>query len=202
YKIEDGRLRVTLSDRTDTGLARPKQLVGYRGEPEAPSTLLIRNHGLHIEIEIDRAHPIGCSDPAGIADVIVESAITTIMDLEDSVAAVDAEDKVTLYRNWLGLTDGTLTAQFEKAGWTVKRRLDGDRSYRTPAGGELTLPGRSLMLVRNVGLHMYTDAVLDEASRQVPEGMLDAAVTALIAARDVKGEVPLRNSRTGSIYLV
>jgi len=193
YAIEHGQLIVTLGAGSRTGLARPEQLAGFQGEEAAPSALLLRNHGLHIEIGIDRSHPIGRGDRAGVADVILESAITTIMDLEDSVAAVDAEDKVTLYRNWLGLMRGTLTARFEKNGRIVQRRLNADRVYRNPAGGELRLPGQSLMLVRNVGHHMETDAVLDEAGREVPEGMLDAAVTALIAARG-------RNGR--SIYIV
>jgi malate synthase len=200
YVIEHGELRVALSNGTRTGLIRPGQLAGYLGNPDAPSAVLIRNHGLHIEIRIDRDSPIGRSDQAGVADVVLESAITTIMDLEDSVAAVDARDKVALYRNWLGLIEGSLTTSFEKNGRIVKRHLNGERIYRTANGGVLRLPGRSLMLVRNVGHHMETDAILDSASREVPEGMLDAAVTALIAARDLKGRG--NNTRTGSIYIV
>jgi len=195
YSVEHGRLVVALGDGSRAGLLRPEQFAGFQGEAAAPSALLIRNHGLHVEIRIDRSHPIGRSDRAGIADVILESAITTIMDLEDSVAAVDAQDKVVLYRNWLGLMQGSLAARFEKNGRIVQRRLNADRVYRGPDGGELRLPGLSLMLVRNVGHHMFTDAVLDEAGREAPEGMLDAAVTALIAARG-------HNGRTGSIYIV
>src|SRR5207244_8852030 len=152
--------------------------------------------GLHIEIRIDRDDPIGRGDPAGIADIVIESAITTIMDLEDSVAAVDAQDKVALYRNWLGLIDGSLTASFEKDGRIVKRRPNDDRIYRAPNGGALRLPGRSLMLVRNVGPHLETDAILDSAGRELPEGMLDAAVTALIGARDLRRPGAHHNTRT------
>ena len=202
YRVEHRRLVASLIGGGETSLIDNERLDGYRGTPSDPSLILLSNNGLHAEIVIDRAHPIGRTDPAGVADVVVESAISAIMDMEDSVSAVDAGDKVGCYRNWLGLMKGTLREAFQKNGETVHRVLAGDRTYKSPRGGELRLPGRSLMLLRNVGHHMFTDAVRDAEGREIPENLLDAMVSATIARHDLYGEQALHNSRTGSVYIV
>jgi malate synthase len=199
YGIETDALVVTLGDGRRVGLADASKLAGWNGDPVAPTAVLLRNHQLHLEIVIDRSHAIGRTDAAGVADVIVEAAITTIQDCEDSVAAVDADDKVVVYRNWLGLMKGTLEASFAKGSGTVTRRLNDDRRYSAPRGATLTLPGRSLLLVRNVGHHMVSDMVLFEG-QPVYETVIDACVTFLIALHDLRGA--RRNSRAGSMYVV
>ena len=207
YRIvrEDGRyaLRVRMADGRETGLADIAQLAGFvgRGEGE-PSAVLLRHNGLHIEVQIDRGHDVGSVHAAGVKDVLLEAAVTTIQDCEDSVAAVDAEDKTAVYRNWLGLMTGDLTETFDKAGETVHRTLVGDRSYTGVDGNSVTLPGRSLLLVRNVGHLMTTDAVLTGSGDEVFEGILDAAVTSLCAKHDLLGRGRYRNSRAGSVYIV
>ena len=202
YSVNGGTLAAAFNDGTVVGLADPKQFRGYRGRPDAPEAILLVNNSLHIEIAIDRAHPVGRDDAAGVADVVLEAALTTIMDLEDSIAAVDPADKVAAYRNWLGLCQGTLVETFQKDGKPLTRRLAADRRYTQPDGSTLVLPGRSLMLVRNVGHLMMDQSVLDREDKPAPEGILDAAITSLIALHDLKGRGSLRNSRTGSIYIV
>ena len=202
YRVENGRLVVALSGGRTTGLADPTVFVGYAGEAAAPSGVLLRHNGLHLEIVVDRSHPIGRNDPAGVADVMVEAALSVIADAEDSVAAVDADDKRLVYANWLGLMRGDLSAGFVKDGQTVQRRMNGDRSYTAPDGSALALKGRSLLMVRNVGLHLTTDAVLDGEGREVPESLIDIAMTGLIGLHDLKRPADQRNSPAGSIYVV
>ncbi len=201
YRVDGGALAVDMPDGATT-LADPGLFVGYRGDPAAPESVLLRHNGLHIEIEIDSAHPVGRTDKAGVSDVVLESAVTTIVDCEDSIAAVDAEDKVLVYRNWLGLIQGNLTASVHKDGGVIERRLNPDRRYVGADGGEIVLPGRSLMLNRNVGHLMTNPAVLDGEGREAPEGILDAVFTCLIALHDLQGNGAHGNSRAGSIYIV
>ncbi|WP_457352243.1 malate synthase G [Roseateles sp. P5_D6] len=202
YRIEGDQLSVTLASGDVTGLADAATFAGYQGAPDAPSSVLLVHHGLHLDVRVDRSTPIGKTDPAGIADVVLESALSTILDLEDSVAAVDAEDKLLAYRNWLGIQLGTLTEEVAKGGKSFTRRLNADRVYTAPGGGTLTLHGRSLMFVRNVGHLMTNPAILlggDQEGNEIPEGIMDAVVTTTIAMHDLRRR---GNSRTGSVYIV
>jgi malate synthase len=212
YAIANGALTVTLTSGATTGLKDPAQFLGFQGEPTAPSAILLRHNGIHFEISINRATPIGGTDPAGVCDVVMEAALSTILDLEDSVAVVDAQDKVLAYRNWLGILKGSLIEQVAKGGKTFTRGLNPDRLYKTPDGKELRMHGRSLMFVRNVGHLMTNPAILykaaDGSSQEIPEGILDAVITTTIALYDIKGlgrlpsGEPVRNSRSGSVYIV
>ena len=199
YAVVDGKLVVTLQGGKQTGLAEPAKFVGYQGAADAPTAVLLKNNGLHLEVQFDRNHPIGKTDAAGIKDVVVEAAVSTIMDCEDSVAAVDAEDKVIAYRSWLGLMTGELVETFDKGGKSVERRMNPDREYTAPNGGTLRLHGRSLLFIRNVGHLMTNPAILLADGQEIPEGIMDGVVSVLIAMRDLarKG-----NSRTGSVYIV
>jgi malate synthase len=195
-------LFATLKDGSQVGLAQPEKFVGFTSKGSELSSILLMNNELHIEIQIDREHPIGKAHPAGVKDVILEAAVTTIEDCEDSVAAVDAADKIQVYRNWNGIMKGVLETTFERSGRQITRRLNPDRRFTAPDGQTLTLPGRSLLLVRNVGIHMYTDAVTTAEGEEIPEGFLDAMITSLAALHDLKRTAECTNSRTGSVYIV
>ena len=203
YDITEGALRATLASGETTGLVSPEKFIGYQGSADAPSSLLLCNHDLHIDIIINREHPIGRDDPAGIADVELESAVTTIMDCEDSVAAVDAEDKVETYRNLLGLLRGDLACDMVKGGKTITRSLNKNRDYISASGAPVTLRGLSLMLIRNVGHLMTNPAILDADGNEIPEGIMDALMTGLLAWHDLnKADAASKNSPAGSVYIV
>ncbi|WP_455222371.1 malate synthase G [Kaarinaea lacus] len=202
YAVYNQILIATLKNNETTHLVHKNQFAGFRGDPDQPSLILLRNNNLHIELHIDRTHPVGKAHAAGLKDVLLEAAVTTIQDLEDSVTAVDAEDKTIAYRNWLGLMKGDLTETFSKNGKITTRKLNPDREYTSPAGEKFTLPGRSLLLVRNVGHLMTNNAVLDADGNEIPEGILDGMITSLIAMHDLKHKSAFSNSRTGSIYIV
>ncbi|MBD56621.1 malate synthase G [uncultured Pseudoalteromonas sp.] len=202
YAVVNNELLITLRDSSQVRLANPEQLIGYQGEAQNPSAILLKNNGLHIELQIDHHHPIGQADKAGLKDVLLEAALTTIMDCEDSVAAVDAEDKVNVYQNWLGLMQGNLVEAFNKDGKTIERRLAQDRQYQGVNGETITLKGRSMMFVRNVGHLMTNPAIQDSEGNDVFEGIMDAIITSTAALHDLKGTSPLKNSTANSINIV
>ncbi|QSL94194.1 malate synthase G [Ectopseudomonas toyotomiensis] len=202
YAIVGGKLVVALKGGSNSGLRDDTQLVGFQGEASAPIAVLLKHNGLHFEIQIDASSPIGSTDAAGVKDVLMEAALTTIMDCEDSVAAVDADDKVVVYKNWLGLMKGDLAEEVSKGGKTFTRTMNPDRVYTQPDGSELTLHGRSLLFVRNVGHLMTNPAILDAAGNEIPEGIQDALFTSLIAVHNLIGNTSRKNTRTGSVYIV
>ncbi|SFM82579.1 malate synthase G [Variovorax sp. OV329] len=204
YSVKDGQLVVALHS-SSTHLQDPATFAGYQGDAANPTSVLLKHNGIHLDIQIDRSTPIGKTDPAGVSDVVLEAALSTILDLEDSVAVVDAQDKVLAYSNWLGIQQGTLTEEVAKGGSTFTRRLNADRVYTAPSGqGEVKLHGRSLMFVRNVGHLMTNPAILWDGGKEIPEGIMDAVITTAIAMYDLQGQGAngIRNSRTGSIYIV
>ncbi len=209
YSVVNGQVQVRLSNGSTVGLAKPKQFIGYQGDAARPSSVLFLHNGIHLDLQINPKHPIGQTDPAGVSDLVVEAALSTILDLEDSIAAVDADDKVLAYRNWLGILKGTLVEEVAKGGRTFTRTLNPDRVYQRPDGqGQVSLHGRSLLFVRNVGSLMTNPAILytgqDGRTHEIPECIMDAVITTLIAIHDLKGHGAngIRNSRTGSIYIV
>ncbi|PAU62687.1 malate synthase G [Pseudomonas sp. PICF141] len=202
YKIVDGKLVVTLKGGSNSGLRDDAQLIGFQGDTSAPIAVLLKHNGLHFEIQIDASTPVGQTDAAGVKDILMEAALTTIMDCEDSVAAVDADDKVVIYRNWLGLMKGDLSEEVAKGGQTFTRTMNADRTYTGVDGKALSLHGRSLLFVRNVGHLMTIDAILDKDGNEVPEGILDGLVTCLAAMHSLNGNSSRKNSRTGSVYIV
>ncbi|MDX1385326.1 MAG: malate synthase G, partial [Thermoanaerobaculia bacterium] len=202
FSVGDGALAMALEGGAKVALADPARFAGYQLSDGELTSVLLEHHGLHIDIQIDPSHPIGRSHKAGVKDVVLESATSTIQDCEDSVAAVDADDKARVYGNWAGIMKGTLDASFEKDGRTMSRRLNPDRTYLSPTGETLTLQGRSLLLVRNVGAHMLTDIVTTDDGAPVPETFVDAMVTVLAAVHDLQGNGPFHNSRAGSVYIV
>ncbi|WP_434655151.1 malate synthase G [Pseudomonas sp. R3-56] len=202
YKIVDGKLVVTLKGGSNSGLRDDAQLIGFQGDTSAPSAVLLKHNGLHFEIQIDASTPVGQTDAAGVKDILMEAALTTIMDCEDSVAAVDADDKVVIYRNWLGLMKGDLSEEVAKGGQTFTRTMNPDRVYTAADRSSVTLHGRSLLFVRNVGHLMTIDAILDKDGNEVPEGILDGLITSLAAIHSLNGNTSRRNSRTGSVYIV
>ncbi len=202
YAVKNGQLAVTLKNGSEAGLKNAAQFIAFQGEAAKPAAVLLKHNGLHFEIQIDPTSPIGQTDAAGVKDVLMESALTTIMDCEDSVAAVDADDKVVVYRNWLGLMKGDLAESVSKGGQTFTRTMNPDRVYSKADGSELTLHGRSLLFVRNVGHLMTNPAILDAAGNEVPEGIQDGLFTGLIALHNLKGNTSRKNTRTGSMYIV
>ena len=202
YLVKNGKLAVVLADGSQTGLKDEAQFIAFQGNAEQPTAVLLKHNGLHFEIQIDPTSNVGQTDSAGVKDVLMESALTTIMDCEDSVAAVDAEDKVVVYRNWLGLMKGDLAESVAKGGSSFTRTMNPDREYTRADGSTLTLHGRSLLFVRNVGHLMTNDAILDKDGNEVPEGIMDAAVTSLIALHNLNGNTSRKNTRTGSVYIV